>query len=75
MKTQETMPGPGRTDYLQKTDEPDPRWQKHVMALLWVLLVTAVVLISFLFYADGHGFFQSHPGHNPPTPAWPEGEP
>lgn len=48
------------------------KWQKHVMAFLWILLALFIVVGAALLYADGHGLFQTVPNRTAPLPhSWP----
>jgi hypothetical protein len=56
--------------------ETDPRWQPHVMALLWTFLALAAILIGALLYGKGHGLFQSVFDQSAPDPpSWQTGWP
>ena len=49
--------------------ESEARWQKHVMAALWVCIALLVALAVGLVYAKAYGLFQ--PGAGSAAPAWP----
>ena len=49
----------------------EEKWQKHVIAVLWIFLALFVVLSATLWYAETHGMFHSAPGRNLPSTPWP----
>jgi hypothetical protein len=55
-------------------DDPESKWQKHIVVLLWVALALLLVLGTALIHAKGQGWFQPTPEHATPLPPpWPEG--
>jgi hypothetical protein len=51
----------------------EAKWQKHVMAALWVAFALLIVIGAGFVYAKAHGLFQSSPeDKQAPVPtAWP----
>jgi hypothetical protein len=49
--------------------ESEAKWQKHVVAALWVFLALLIVLCVALVYGKANGLFHPMPGET--TPPWP----
>lgn len=52
----------------------EEKWQRHVMAVLWVSLALFVLITTALVLAEGRGWFHSVPEQSAPPRVWP-GEP
>ncbi len=55
---------------LSEREEPQARWQKHVLVAIWILLCLLVVVVAGVFYAEAHGFFQ--PSTASSASSWPD---
>jgi len=76
MRTQRLMGNEGRMDSAAAPEEREEKWQRHVMAGLWIFLAALVTACIVLVYAEGSGRLPTGPNHakdKVPEPAWPVG--
>jgi hypothetical protein len=60
----------GRTEYLHDSTAGEEKWQKHVVAALWISFALLIALSAGLVYARNHGLFQSLHDQTPPAAPW-----
>jgi hypothetical protein len=60
---------------LDKDNQSDAEWQKHVITILWICFALLIALATAFVYAESHGLFESFTGRTTPLPAWPTGWP
>ena len=71
MKSQDAFGKPGGMEYVRAPVESKAKWQKHVMAALWISLALVLAIGAVLVYAETQGWFQSAPAPATRVPAWP----
>jgi hypothetical protein len=64
---------PPSMGYAHDPADSEAKWQKHVIAGLWIFILLLIVLSGALAYAKTHGLFDSFHDHTPLLPAWPTG--
>lgn len=75
MKSHDAFGKPDGMEYVRDPEESEAKWQKHVMAALWIILALVFVISTVLFYGEAQGWFQPAPTQRAPVTAWPAEQP